>query len=74
MTPLLLYLLKANTLLLLFAVAYFGLLRRLTFFGQHGTHAVEYELANCAGFVRCNSHEQHGNCRQAAVRAAGNGI
>jgi beta-lactamase regulating signal transducer with metallopeptidase domain len=32
MTPTLLYLLKGNAVLLLFAVAYFGLLRRLTFF------------------------------------------
>lgn len=32
MTPVLLYLLKANVALLLFAAAYFGLLRRLTFF------------------------------------------
>ncbi|MBF9236218.1 hypothetical protein I2I05_02305 [Hymenobacter sp. BT683] len=32
MSPVLLYLLKANGALLLFAVAYFGLLRRLTFF------------------------------------------
>ncbi|MDF7813836.1 M56 family metallopeptidase [Hymenobacter sp. YC55] len=32
MTPLLLYLLQAHTALLLFAAAYFGLLRRLTFF------------------------------------------
>lgn len=31
-TPVLLYLLKANVALLLFAAAYFGLLRRLTFF------------------------------------------
>ena len=31
-TPILLYLLKANLALLLFAAAYFGLLRRLTFF------------------------------------------
>ena len=30
--PVLLYLLKANVALLLFAAAYFGLLRRLTFF------------------------------------------
>ena len=32
MLPILLYLLKANVALLLFAAAYFGLLRRLTFF------------------------------------------
>ena len=32
MSPILLYLLKANVALLLFAAAYFGLLRRLTFF------------------------------------------
>ena len=32
MSPILLYLLKANAALLLFAAAYFGLLRRLTFF------------------------------------------
>ena len=32
MSPTLLYLLKANAVLLLFAAAYFGLLRRLTFF------------------------------------------
>ena len=33
MAPTLLYLLKANVVLLLFAAAYYGLLRRLTFFG-----------------------------------------
>ena len=33
MAVLLLYLLKANVVLVLFAVAYYGLLRRLTFFG-----------------------------------------
>ena len=40
MTPLLLYLLKANVLLLLFAAAYFGLLRRLTFFGLNRAYLV----------------------------------
>ena len=40
MTPLLLYLLKANALLLLFAAAYFGLLRRLTFFGLNRAYLV----------------------------------
>jgi len=40
MTPTLLYLLKANAALLLFAAAYFGLLRRLTFFTLNRAYLV----------------------------------
>ena len=40
MTPTLLYLLKANAALLLFAAAYFGLLRRLTFFTLNRVYLV----------------------------------
>lgn len=40
MTPVLLYLLKANLVLLLFAAAYFGLLRRLTFFSLNRFYLV----------------------------------
>ena len=40
---------------------------RIPFFGQYGTHAVEDELANCAGSIGRDCHEQHSNCRQAAV-------
>jgi hypothetical protein len=40
MTPTLLYLLKANVVLVLFAAAYYGLLRRLTFFGLNRAYLV----------------------------------
>ncbi|MBH8570081.1 hypothetical protein KB206_14420 [Microvirga sp. STS02] len=40
MLPILLYLLKANVALLLFAAAYFGLLRRLTFFTLNRAYLV----------------------------------
>ncbi|MVN76222.1 hypothetical protein GO988_07790 [Hymenobacter sp. HMF4947] len=40
MAPTLLYLLKANGVLVLFAAAYYGLLRRLTFFGLNRAYLV----------------------------------
>ena len=40
MAPTLLYLLKANVVLALFAAAYYGLLRRLTFFGLNRAYLV----------------------------------
>jgi hypothetical protein len=40
MAPTLLYLLKANVVLALFAAAYYGLLRGLTFFGLNRAYLV----------------------------------
>ncbi len=48
-TPILLYLLKANVALLLFAAAYFGLLRRLTFFTLNRAYLV-FALLFAAGY------------------------
>ena len=48
-TPILLYLLKANVALLLFAAAYFGLLRRLTFFTLNRVYLV-FALLFAAGY------------------------
>lgn len=47
--PILLYLLKANVALLLFAAAYFGLLRRLTFFNLNRAYLV-FALLFAAGY------------------------
>ena len=48
-TPILLYLLKANIALLLFAAAYFGLLRRLTFFTLNRAY-LGFALLFAAGY------------------------
>ena len=49
MLPIVLYLLKANAALLLFAAAYFGLLRRLTFFQLNRVYLV-FALLFAAGY------------------------
>ena len=49
MLPILLYLLKVNVALLLFAAAYFGLLRRLTFFTLNRAYLL-FALLFAAGY------------------------
>jgi hypothetical protein len=49
MLPILIYLLKANVALLLFAAAYFGLLRRLTFFTLNRAY-LAFALLFAAGY------------------------
>ena len=66
-TAILLYLLKANGALLLLAAAYFGLLRRLTFFTLNRAYLVlagELSLgAAISSSDWVSSHEQYGRNR-----------
>ncbi len=78
--PTLLYLLKANAVLVLFAAAYYGLLRRLTFFGLNRAYllgalafAVAYPLLPVPALLPATAALLPAGLARAAGPAAGGG-